>query len=150
MDTKRIIIIAGQHIEVEEKFLKHSDLDFYPENPRIYNTIHAEIGDNPTQKVIETAMKKLDSVKTLKQSIEVNGGLLEPIIVRRNVVLEGNSRLAAYRILAEKDPIKWAEIRCNVLPDDTSDDVVFSLLGTLHIIGKTPWSPFEQAGLFIS
>ena len=74
------------------------------------------------------------------------GGLLEPIIVRRNVVLEGNSRLAAYRMLAEKDPIKWADIRCNVLPDDTSDDVVFSLLGTLHIIGKTPWSPFEQAG----
>ena len=33
-----------------------------------------------------------------------------------------------------------------MLPDDTSDDVVFSLLGTLHIIGKTPWSPFEQAG----
>lgn len=146
MNTKRIIIIAGQHIEVEEKCLKHSDLDFYPENPRIYNTIHAEIGDNPTQKVIESAMKKLDSVKTLKQSIEVNGGLLEPIIVRRNVVLEGNSRLAAYRMLAEKDPIKWADIRCNVLPDDTSDDVVFSLLGTLHIIGKTPWSPFEQAG----
>lgn len=146
MNTKRIIIIAGQNIEVEERFLKQSDLDFYPENPRIYNTIHAEIGDNPTQATIESAMKKLDSVKTLKQSIEVNGGLLEPIIVRRNVVLEGNSRLAAYRILSEKDPIKWSEIRCNVLPDNTSDDIVFSLLGTLHIIGKTPWSPFEQAG----
>lgn len=25
------------------------------------------------------------------------------------VVLEGNSRLAAYRLLAEKDPVKWQE-----------------------------------------
>ena len=94
-------------------------------------------------------MKAHDHVKTLKDSIKANGGLLEPVIVRRSVVLEGNSRLAAYRILAAEDPIKWGKIKCNVLPDDTSDDVVTALLGTLHIVGRTPWSPYEQAGFIV-
>ena len=146
METIRIMTIGKEQVKVVETELKQSDLLFYPENPRVYNALHGIVGENPSQEDIQRHMQSLDSVKLLKLSIEANGGLLEPIIVRKNIVLEGNSRLAAYRLLAKTDPIKWGTIKANVMPDDTPEELVVALLGTIHIIGKTPWTPFEQAG----
>ena len=93
-------------------------------------------------------LSSMEHVNQLVQSIRANGGLIEPLIVRDGdyVVLEGNSRLAAYRILAKKDPIKWSKVKCTVLPSDISEDLIFKLLGQYHIISKKDWSPYEQAG----
>ena len=146
--AQRVITIGQKDIIAEEKELLQAELLFYSENPRIY-TILKELGDSPSQSAIERKMIVQNHVKTLKDSIKANGGLLEPIIVKGGVVLEGNSRLAAYRILAKEDPIRWGMIKCNVLPDDTSADTITALLGTLHVIGKTPWSPYEQAGFLV-
>src|SRR6266704_984545 len=54
---------------------------------------------------------------TLKSNLR-HGGLIEPMVVLRDTleVIEGNSRLAAYRILAEKDPVKWQKAKCHILP----------------------------------
>lgn len=144
--TTKIIRIDGKDIVAEEKDIAQDSLLFYAENPRIKSIIESEYGDNPSQNQIETKIKTLESVKELRRSIIANDGLLEPIIVKDNVVLEGNSRLAAYRLLSANDPIKWGKIRATVLPSSVTDEDVFSMLGTLHIVGKTPWSPFEQAG----
>ena len=93
-------------------------------------------------------MKQMDHVKKLKLSIESNGGLIDPLIVRKGdyVVLEGNSRLAAYRILCATDPIKWGMVKCLLLPSDIPDTAIFQLLGQYHIVGRKDWSPFEQGG----
>ena len=143
--TKKYLKIDKGVIEAIETDVNVVDLLFYAENPRIHSIIESEFGENPTQAQIETKMKSLDHVKELKNSIRVNGGLLEPIYVRENVVLEGNSRLAAYRLLCEDDPIAWGQMRAVSLPKDVKEEQIFSMLGTMHIIGKTPWSPFEQA-----
>jgi len=143
--TKKYIRIENSIVEAVEMDISIVDLQYYPENPRINSIIESEFGDNPTQEQIEQKMQSLDHVKELKNSIRVNGGLIEPIFVKDNVVLEGNSRLAAYRLLVHEDPIKWAKIRAVLLPSSVTADQIFSLLGTMHIIGKTPWSPFEQA-----
>jgi hypothetical protein len=144
--TQKIIRIDGNDVIAMEMDIAQDGLLFYPENPRIKSIIEAECGENPSQAEIEKKMKSLEHVKELRRSIVANGGLLEPIIVKDNVVLEGNSRLAAYRILCELNPLQWGTIRATVLPNTVTDDEVFSMLGTLHIIGKTPWNPFEQAG----
>ncbi len=143
--TKKILRIDNNVVEAIETDLKLIDLEYYPENPRIRSIIESEFGENPTQEQIERKMQSLDHVKELKNSIRVNGGLIEPIFVKDNVVLEGNSRLAAYRLLCDEDAIKWSAIRAVVLPSTVTPDQIFSMLGTMHIIGKTPWSPFEQA-----
>lgn len=143
--TKKYLRIENNIVEAVETDLSLVDLLYYPENPRINSIIESEFGENPTQEQIERKMQSLDHVKELKNSIRVNGGLIEPIFVKDNVVLEGNSRLAAYRLLVREEPIKWATIRAVVLPSTVTADQIFSLLGTMHIIGKTPWSPFEQA-----
>ena len=120
---------------------------FYLENPRLYSIIRTE-GQEPTQEDIQETLSKKEHVKQLVKSIQENGGLIDPVIVLggENIVLEGNSRLAAYRILAEKDPIKWGKIKVKILPNNIPESSIFALLGEYHIIGKTDWAPYEQAG----
>lgn len=141
------ITINGKEIPIKVGVIEQEKLKFYPENPRIYSIIYA--GEKtPSQEEIEERLSAKEYVNVLVQSIKANGGLTDPLIVRGGdfVVLEGNSRLAAYRILAKKEPIKWGKVKCKILPKDISDDLIFTLLGEYHIIGRTDWQPYEQAG----
>jgi len=141
------IVIQKETIEFKEEELNVDELLFWPENPRVYSALRLKLyGAEPTQKDIEEVMIHLENVKKLRASIRSVGGLTHPLFVRNGVVIEGNSRLAAYRLLCRIDKIRWGKVRCNVLPDDLSDDMVFSLIGSIHIDGVTEWTPFEQAG----
>lgn len=141
------ITLRKREIKVKTGYLPHTSLQFYAENPRIYSIVWKDDGAEPTQEEIFDALSKTEHVReNLVPSIKSNGGLIEPVLVRNNVVLEGNSRLAAYRVLAQKEPKTWEKIRVRVLPDTISDSEVFSLLGEFHIVGKKDWAPFEQAG----
>lgn len=139
--------IGKKEYEVQEDYLIQADLKFYPENPRVYSMLEVSNG-TPEQEEIEELMTNLDHVKQLKESIKANGGLTDPLIVRAGdlVVLEGNSRLAAYRLLIQQDKVKWAKVKCRILPSDITDTAVFTLLGQYHIVGRKDWSPYEQAG----
>jgi hypothetical protein len=139
--------LCKQDIPVKTGFLPQAELLFYPENPRIYSILAADEKE-PSQGVIEARLVEMDHVRQLVRSIRANGGLTDPLIVkdRENVVLEGNSRLAAYRLLARGDAVKWGEVKCTVLPSDIGEEMVFALLGEYHIIGKQDWLPYEQAG----
>lgn len=139
--------IGGREIQVRHGVMQQSELLFYEDNPRVYSIVHGG-GDRPSQAEIERRLSELDHVKRLIQSIRENGGLIDPLFVRRdvNVVLEGNSRLAAYRALAKMDPIKWGYVKVTLLPKDVSEDLVFAILGHYHIVGRQDWAPYEQAG----
>lgn len=141
------ITISHQKYSFIEKDLDQSVLKFFPQNPRIYSLLDPD-EVNPDQREIEEKLIDMDHVRELKVSIETNGGLIDPLIVRDGdfVVLEGNSRLAAYRLLAKKDPIKWGLIKCRLLPANIDDSAIFVLLGQYHIVGRKDWNPFEQAG----
>lgn len=143
-----VIKIKGVEYPIFETELDQRTLKFYKDNPRIYSVINTE-GFDPSQQEIEEQMCNLDHVRDLKASIVEFGGLAEPIYVRDGSldVLEGNSRLAAYRLLNKQFPDgRWSKIRCNVLPADIPESAIRALLGTLHLVGRTDWSPFEQAG----
>ena len=141
------LTLSGQEIEVKNGYLPIHDLLFYPENPRIYSLIRTP-DIEPSQDEIFNRLRKLDHVKQLIQSIRANGGLTDPMLVRAGdlVVLEGNSRLAAYRELARHDTIAWGKAKVRLLPSDISEKLVFALLGEYHIIGRKDWAPYEQAG----
>jgi hypothetical protein len=143
------ITLQGKEIPVERHMMRQEDLKFYPENPRVYSLVR-ETGSDPDQEEIEKALQKMEHVKLLVQSIRANGGLTDPLLVRRKdlVALEGNSRLAAYRLLAANDPVKWGRVKCDVVSGNITDEEVFALLVQYHIIGRKDWDPFEQAGLF--
>ncbi|MEG0408405.1 MAG: ParB N-terminal domain-containing protein, partial [Bacilli bacterium] len=142
------IKIKGKEYSIYETEISHKKLIFYKENPRIYSVINTE-GCDPSQQEIEEQMCSLEHVRELKTSIMQYGGLAEPIYVRNGTfdVLEGNSRLAAYRLLNKMYPDgEWEYIKCKILPENIGEDAIRALLGTLHLVGRTDWSPFEQAG----
>lgn len=142
-----VLILRNKKFKVQLSELPQADLQFYLENPRLYTLVRRD-GQDPTQEEIEEELAKMDHVKQLVRSIKANGGLIDAVIIqgKKNVVLEGNSRLAAYRILAKQDPVTWGKIKVKILPDTISEGEIFSLLGEYHIIGKKDWAPFEQAG----
>ena len=138
--------IRGKDIPIRIGEMPVSDLRFFAENPRIYSILWSD-GDEPDQVEIYEKLKQFDHVKELMRDIKLNGGLLEPIIVQdgKFEVLEGNRRLAAYKMLCENNSIKWGNIKVSLLPEDVSEEDVFALLGQYHIKGRVDWSPYEQA-----
>ena len=143
------IDISGTRINVRIEELPVLELKFYEENPRVYTILRTN-GVTPSQEEIEGYMLSMDHVKVLRQSIK-EVGLIDPLIVRDGdfVVLEGNSRLAAYRKLVKEDPIKWGKVKCKILPKNIEQSTILTILGQYHIVGRKDWSPFEQAGFLV-
>lgn len=143
------ITLMGEEINIKRARINQSELIFYKENPRVYTVLDIEDSD-PTQSDIEKYMINLPHVKQLMQQIKANKGLTDPILVRERdfAVLEGNSRLAAYRVLAKEDPAQFSKIKCCIFPNDVDENKLNTLLSIYHIIGKNDWDPYEQAGFF--
>jgi hypothetical protein len=145
--TLDYITLRGEEVPIKIGYLPQADLNFFSENPRIYSILSSP-DEVPSQSEIQEILIKRDHVKQLIQSVKANGGLTDPIFVQEDslVVLEGNSRLAAYRALASQDPLRWGLIKCKLLPKELDEEKIFSLLGEYHIVGKQDWAPYEQAG----
>jgi hypothetical protein len=141
--------IRKEDVPVRTLWIEQSKLKFFVDNPRIYSLIRVD-DKEPDQKEIYKELLELEHVRELKEDIKVNGGLIDPLIVRDGTfeVLEGNSRLAACRWLYENDSdaIAWAKVKCTLLPADIDERLVFALLGQYHIKGKKDWVPYEKAG----
>jgi hypothetical protein len=145
--TKDIITLMGKDVEVTVEYEEQDKLLFYPENPRTYSYLWKDDDHAPTQGEIQEVLTATEYVReNLVPSIKGNGGLIEPLLVKGRTVLEGNSRLAAYRILAASGDKKWQKVRVRRLPESITEAEVFALLGEFHIVGKKDWAPFEQAG----
>ncbi len=140
------LMIRGKLIPVRLCTMKQAELKFFIDNPRIYSVVHEE-GKDTTQEEIEEILKKQDHVRELKESIKANNGLIEHLFVKERTleVVEGNRRLAAYRLLFQENPLKWSEVKCALLPSDLDESLMNSFLGEIHLKGKKPWSPYEKA-----
>lgn len=144
MGRETILTIGNTEYEVLETELSIASLTFYEENPRIYSIIKEK---NLNQQQIEEKLQSYDYVKQLAQSIK-QSGLIDPIIVRESdlAVLEGNSRLAAFRLLAKRGQAhRFTKIPSKLIKGSISNQDVDILLGQYHIVGRKDWDPYEQA-----
>ena len=142
------IRIREQDIPVITTTRPQAMLRFFTENPRVYSVLRKDGTAEPSQDEIQAKLLEMEHVRELIQDIRLDGGLTDPLIVRAGTleVLEGNSRLAAYRYLANLDPIKWGEVKVRLLPKDIDERLILALLGQYHLKGKTAWPPYEKAG----
>ena len=142
------LLIRGKEIPVLTTILRQDTLRFFVDNPRVYSVLRKDGTAEPSQEEIQAKLLDMDHVKELIHDIKRDGGLTDPIIVRDGTleVLEGNSRLAAYRHLVNLDPIKWGMVKVRLLPEDMDEKLILALLGQYHLKGKTAWPPFEKAG----
>lgn len=148
MDIK----ILRESVKYDEDYKEIDDLKFLKDNPRVYAVTHGELGfdqklDEEQQDIIFERLKDQSSVKNLVPEIERHGGLIEPILVRldKMEVIEGNSRLAAYRILRDKGRSDdWDMIPCHLIKGLTEEQQA-AFLNQIHVKGKTQWSAYEKA-----
>ena len=143
------LLIAKKRIPIKKCMLLSSDLKYWKNNPRIYSIVHAS-DQALSQKEIQEELLKRTHVRGLIVDILFHGGLIHDIVVIDGSfeVIEGNSRLAAYRQLAKDRPVEYSKISCSVLPSDTDEKLIYAFLSQEHIKGKTEWIPYEQAGIF--
>ena len=153
-DTSKVehgtLRIRNEDIPVRTVWIEQTKLKFFADNPRIYSIVRAG-GKLPDQTEIYEELLEQEHVRELKEDIKLNGGLMDPLIVRDGTleVLEGNSRLAACRWLYQNDTanaVLWGKVKCTLLPKDIAEPLIFAILGQYHIRGKKDWVPYEQAG----
>lgn len=101
---------------MDYKLLDINEVDLDRENPRIKQWLEIYKDEELTSEAISLALSasaggaSTSTYTTLKESIRVNQGIINPIIVNKNeegklVVVEGNTRLQIYKEFAEIDPL---------------------------------------------
>ncbi len=125
------------------------------ENPRIKQWLEI-YGDDITSEGIALALSassgtsSTSTYSALKESIKVNKGIINPIIVNRNsdgklVVIEGNTRLQIYKEFAIADPDgPWKEIIA-IVYDALPVEQIHAIRLQAHLVGPREWDPFSKA-----
>src|SRR6266567_2290546 len=80
------ITIRGKQYAVSNCYLRQDKLKFYADNPRVYSALHNDSGKAPTQEAIEEHLQTLEHVRELRDDIEENGGLIEPLYVKEDTL----------------------------------------------------------------
>jgi len=124
------------------------------DNPRIGLFKDSQIKADLTQEEIEFALinKNPQAFDKLKESIEANGGIINPIWVHpldseKFMIIEGNTRLVIYKKLREKYLNKetYQKILCNILPKKISESQINFIKLEAHLRGTTEWDSYEKA-----
>ena len=143
----------------ESRPMKVSDLAFDVENPRL-----PEFGltGNATEDDVIQILWKVMDVKELVMSIAASGFFQhEPLIVAqedgKNVVIEGNRRLAAVKILLEPTLAKSLQTDVPVITEDARKALqelptvrgtrkdAWRYLGFKHVNGPAKWSSYAKS-----
>ena len=91
-----------------------------------------------------------NSYSVLKESIKVNGGIINPIIVNRYpdgqlVVIEGNTRVQIYKEFVESDPDgPWKSIIA-IVYDNLPDYKIHAIRLQTHLVGPRDWDAYSKA-----
>ena len=146
--------INGRRVPYQDDVIDIDQLQFWDANPRVYAAVRGvpewnEADPMRRQQIIAECMEKEESTRSVLGGLKLHGGQQEPLIVdlRGNIVIEGNSRLAALRILAREDPAHWGAAICRCYNDLTEEEG-FALLSEMHIIGKKEWTPYAKASTY--
>lgn len=147
---------------MEFKVVDINDVNFDLDNPRIASDLSVHEGTKDermlaAQQILlgHISESRGPASDELKKSIIASEGIIEPIILiteetNKYLCVEGNTRLAIYKDLNEKDPENevWKKIPSlihkNLEPSEIND-----LRLQAHFVGKKEWSPYAK-GAFIN
>ncbi|MBI5050614.1 MAG: hypothetical protein HZC11_07060, partial [Nitrospirae bacterium] len=146
------INLDGKPTEIKRINIPLNKLILDIENPRIQYYFDTRLNDNITQDKVRFALAEgNDQYEKLKDHIERNGGIYDPIwIVPKDdyfTVIEGNTRAFIYEELSEKyvNNEKWKAIDACILPYKVDRNVINFIRLEKHLFGPTPWAAYEKA-----
>ena len=140
---------------MEYKKLPIDQVELDLANPRIKQWLEI-YGDDITSEGIALALSassgtsSTSTYSALKESIRVNKGIINPIIVNRTsegklIVIEGNTRLQIYKEFAMADPEgPWKEIIA-IVYDALPVEQIHAIRLQTHLVGPREWDPFSKA-----
>ncbi len=125
------------------------------DNPRIRKFL--EMYDEPTPEQFYLALGAAGdddgdhsaNFDKLKNSIQTNGGIIQPIIVNRKngalICIEGNTRLALYKKFSDEN-VKgtWTHIPALVY-ENMEDFQINAIRLQVHLVGTRQWDPYSKA-----
>lgn len=123
------------------------------DNPRIKMYLEMYSGDVTAEGValaLNNSAEGGTTFSSLKESIRVNKGLINPILVNHiadgtYVVIEGNTRLQIYRDFNKMDDSgTWAKIPALVYEQLSPDDI-HAIRLQAHLVGPRDWDPYSKA-----
>lgn len=146
--------INGRLVPYRDDVIDIDQLQFWEANPRVYAAVRGvpewnEADSLRRQEIIAECMENQESTRTVLEGLRLHQGQQEPLIVdlRGNIVIEGNSRLAALGILARDDSAQWGAAICRCYNDLTEEERC-ALLSEMHVVGKTEWNPYVKAATY--
>ena len=150
--SEQVLHILGDAIPYTYSQCRINKLRFLKENPRVSDYVQATPGFNrmsvdEQQQIIYKGLLEESSVTELIPEIRHHKGLMEPLLVQHQTmeVVEGNSRLAAFRRLYEQDRGgDWEWLPC-IIVTGLTDRQRAAYLAQVHVKGKRQWSPYEKA-----
>lgn len=141
------------------QYLPISQIILDQRNPRVAPALES-IESEPSQKFIELALGQFapdddekgasTTFSSLKASIRAYKGLINPIVVTPRadgsyVVIEGNTRVSIYRLLAEEKAAgAWDTIPSIVRPD-IEENGEHAIRLQAHLVGPRQWRPYAKA-----
>lgn len=147
--------ISGKKIKADLKEIEIVKLRYDQFNPRISLARDTHMGTlykkEFPQDHIELALKGTPSFQELKISMMKGGGAMNPLWVFPEgdhfIVVEGNTRLAAYRDILRQEPLNtsFEKVNCYVLPFKVNDETKNFIRLTAHLHGQEDWDKYEQA-----
>ncbi|MEO5360286.1 MAG: hypothetical protein H7843_07530 [Nitrospirota bacterium] len=151
--NKLQVNLDGVQLEISRQRIPVSKLFLDLENPRIQYFLDTRLHDDVTQEKVKFALSEgNDQYDRLKEHIERNGGIYDPIwAVQKDeniyTVIEGNTRSFIYEELAEKyvNEQKWKAIDAYILPHKIDRNIVNFIRLEKHLFGTTPWAAYEKA-----
>ena len=141
---------------MEYKLLDINEVELDINNPRIKQWLEIYKGEELTSEAISLALSasaggaSTSTYTTLKESIRVNQGIINPIIVNkyadgRLVVIEGNTRLQIYKEFADADPEgPWKKIIA-IVYDQLPEEQIHAIRLQTHLVGPRDWDAFSKA-----
>lgn len=144
---------------VGPSWMKISELVLDRRNPRLFE--YGLDANSPDEKVIEILWEEMD-VCELVLSIEASGFFPhEPIVVAkengRNIVIEGNRRLAAVKLLLEPELAESLSLDVPTISNEAKGklqqlpvivdtrEMAWRYLGFKHVNGPAKWSSFAKS-----
>lgn len=136
------------------KCLSIDSIELDCDNPRIkhYLEVYKEI----TSEGIALALSQSgnsstgSSYSSLRESIKVNRGIINPILVNhtadgRYVVIEGNTRLQIYKEFRDSDPDgPWSKIIA-IVYECLPEAEIHAIRLQSHLVGPRDWDPYSKA-----
>lgn len=139
--------------------IRVADLTFDLENPRL---VEYDLGTNPSEADVIQLLWQVMDVRELVLSIHASGFFShEPIIVSqehgKNIVIEGNRRLAAVKLLLDPDIVQDLKPDIPILTDEEKAALLelpvlvdtrqnaWRYLGFKHVNGPAKWSSFAKS-----